>query len=146
MAKMAEHDTSEEQETPELALSGVLADQLYVLETSKMVLATTFARSNNGGSVLLPLIDWQMLGRTLNEGSDQEVAFEALLALDNIAFLLRDMSSAFREAVENLEELTAAAPGLSQINTARMRDWLLDVTKQAEATIECLDRLGPSRD
>lgn len=142
MNEEIERDMEADEGTPELSLTGVLADQLYVLSNSRIALTTTFAQSSVGGPVLLPLVDWQVLGHAMGEEPDQEVAFEALLPLDNIAFLLRDMSGEFREAVENLEALTSGASNLSQMDTTRMREWLRDAADQTEAAIACLDRMG----
>ncbi|MCZ4267465.1 hypothetical protein O4H48_06125 [Rhodobacteraceae bacterium G21628-S1] len=125
-----------------MSLNGVLADQIYVVGTSRIVLTTTFGQASEGAPVLLPLADWQMLGHAVGEQLDQEIAFEALLPLDNIAFLLRDMSGEFREALENLEGLTSGTPNQSQMDTTRMREWLCDVAKQAEYAVACLDRMG----
>jgi len=127
-------------------LTGVVADQLYVLSTSRINLTTTFARSVDGAPMLVPLADWQMLGHAMEEDPDQEIAFEALVPLGNIAYLLRDMSGEFREAVENLEALTLGGPGLSQIDTTRMRAWLREVAEQANAAVASLDRMGQGGD
>ncbi len=143
MVENIEQDAAASEETPELSLTtGVLADQLYVLSTSSITLTTTFAQSSEGRPVLLPLADCQVLGHVVSEDSDQEVAFRRLLPLDNIAFLLRDMSGEFREAVENLEALTSGTSNLSQMDTTRMCDWLRDVAEQAEAAIASIDRMG----
>ncbi|GGF53602.1 hypothetical protein SAMN05216376_102153 [Mameliella alba] len=146
MAEEVEQEATAKEETPGLSLSGVLADQLYVLSSSSIVLTTTFAQSSEGGPVLLPLADWRMLGHAVGEEPDQEIAFEALLPLDNIAFLLRDMSGEFREAVENLEAMTSGALNLSQIDTTRMRGWLCDVAEQVESAVASLDRMGLAND
>ncbi len=139
-------DTEQGEDTQEAALTGVVADQLYVLSTSRITLTTTFARSVDGAQILFPLADWQMLGHAMDEDPDQEIAFEALVPLDNIAYLLRDMSGEFREAVENLEALTLGGPGLSQVAAARMRAWLCDVAEQANAAVASLDRMGQGGD
>ena len=145
MAKEIEQDAASTEEKQELSLTGVLADQLYVISTSRLSLITTFAQSSEGRPVLLPLADWQMLGHSMGQEPDQEVAFEAVLPLDNIAFLLRDMSEEFREAVENLEALTSGPSDLPQMDTRRMRGWLNDVAEQSQAAIRCLDRMEAAR-
>lgn len=145
MSEDLEQKAVTEEEPPGLSLTGLLADQIYVLRTSQMTLITTFAQSNKTGRVLLPLADWQILGNAVVDDQEPEVAFEALLPLDNIAFLLKDMSGEFCEAVENLEALRLGATDLSHMDTTLMRNWLREVVERAEATIACLDRIGQAK-
>lgn len=146
MAEEIEEDITATDEPPELSLTGVLAGQLYVISTSRLSLVTTFAQSREIGPVLLPLADWQILGHSAGEEPNNEVTFEGVLPLDNIAFLLRDMSGEFREAVENLEALTSGASNLPHMDTSRMRDWLRDVADQAQAAINCLERMENAKE
>lgn len=134
------------EESQTLSVTGVLAEQLYVLSTSRIALATTFARTGEGAPVLLPLADWQVFGHAMNQEPDHDIAFEGLLPLDNIAFLLRDMSGEFRQAIENLEVLTSGTASPAQMDTTRMRDWLRQVAEQATAAIASLDRMEAGKD
>lgn len=91
-----------------VSLYGDLHGGLTQIRASSIRLVLTFGEFSDGRDVLIPLVDWQTYGHQVAPGVDPkpddrgELLSSQLLSLDNLAFLLQDLSYDTRDAVRLL--------------------------------------------
>ena len=141
VAEDLKQSTVENKERQSIGLSGVLAEQFCVVTASQIVLATTFTRSEDAAPMLLPLADLRVIGHTISGESEDKTVLEGIFPLDNVAFLLSNMSSELRQAIEHLEKLTSGALSQTQMGNTKIRDWMHNVAEETNAAIAILDRM-----
>jgi hypothetical protein len=108
-----------------LALHASLRRRLTQIRSSELSLLLTFGETQDGVDVLVPLLDWQLFGIDLAlyddddepEGKGPEL-YSSLVALDNLAFLLHDMSADIHSAVKRV---SAQSNGGTDTHRERMR-------------------------
>lgn len=116
--------TKPKKEDEHVTLSGPLPDNLNQIRASKVSLMTVFGEDEAGRDIIVPLVNWQLFGQSYDSevkiGENQygpELSSQALM-LDNLAFLLQDISFDTREAVRVLAAQSKG--GLSPLE-GRMR-------------------------
>ncbi|MGR3624473.1 hypothetical protein [Pseudophaeobacter sp.] len=123
------------------SLNGVIGSELRVVELSTLQLATTIAHDNDGNSFVVPLADWQMVGRSIKSTEDSaDVNFEGLLPLDNIAYLINDMCEEFENLLQQFEHY--AVP--SALNAQQVAEWMKQAALNAQAAAKIAERLSSS--
>ena len=141
MAEDLKQSTVKNKESQSIGLSGVLAEQFCVVTASQIVLATTFAQSEDAAPMLLPLADLRVIGHTISGEPEDEAVLEGIFPLDNVAFLLSNMSGELRQAIEHWDKLTSGALSPKQLGNTKIRDWMHNVAEEANAAIAILDRM-----
>lgn len=120
-----------------LALSGSVASNLYLIRASSMQLVTTFATQKGGAEHLLPLADWQMLGSNVESSEDSTSTFQSLLPLENMAFLIADLSKEFSELLAKLERFSES----SCMDVQSVVRWMEEASSSAKDAAETATRL-----
>lgn len=138
MSKKSKEIADDSEDNSKLTLSGIFASQLYVVSGSTITLSTTFAENSKGEQVLLPLADWQLIGHEVLVDEDPDVAFEALIPLDNIAFLIKDMCEEYLVALQNLERLSSP----SKFQAGDVAEWLNQLADIATQASQCAKRIS----
>lgn len=121
-----------------LSLSGVIARELSVISASNLQLATTYAQDADGKDYLVPLVDWQMIGHDLENREESKVAFEGVVPLDNLAFLINDLCSEFSIILQKLERFSGPAAA----NSAQVAQWMREAANSAVLASEIADRIS----
>lgn len=96
------------EEDKTVSLYGDLHGGLTMIRASSVRLVLTFGELSDGRDVLVPLVDWQTYGHLMSAGVQPDAEDEGpllnstMLSLDNLAFLLQDLSYDTRDAVRLL--------------------------------------------
>lgn len=121
------------------SLNGVIGSELRVVEQSSLQLATTLAHDSEGNTFVVPLADWQMVGRSIKSTDENsDIDFEGLLPLDNIAYLIADMCEEFEHLLHQFEQYNVA----SALNAPQVAKWMRQAADNALAAAETAERLG----
>lgn len=143
------------EETEAVGLHASLRRRLTQIRASDISLLVTYGERGDGSDVFVPLADWQFFGAHLANIDDDELEgkghelFSALLSLDNVAYLLNDMSFDVKEIVRLVSQ--QARSGIAPLEdrmhyTAKMLKrasaHLLSAVEQIEADISERERKG----
>jgi hypothetical protein len=120
-----------------LSLSGSLGSSLYLIRASSMQLVTTFAFDKDATEHLLPLADWQMVGKDVGSGEDLATSFKSLLPLENMAFLIADMTKEFSSLISKLEQLSK----VSCMDVKSVARWMEEASASAQEAAKTAERL-----
>ena len=110
-----------------LSLSGVVASELCLIKASSMRLVLTHADDLSGRKHLVPLADWQMIGTQLDGEADSDRSFEAILPLDNMAFLICDLCKEFADILTEMGQLSKE----SSMDAHLVVDWMQEAARSA---------------
>jgi hypothetical protein len=108
------------EEDKTVSLYGDLHGGLTMIRASSVRLVLTFGELSDGRDVLVPLVDWQTYGHLMSAGVQPDAEDEGpllnstMLSLDNLAFLLQDLSYDTRDAVRLLA--TQSKAGVSPVD------------------------------
>ncbi|MET3910045.1 hypothetical protein ABID59_004402 [Bradyrhizobium sp. S3.3.6] len=113
-----------------------MADRVSSISSSYTTLLMSMGRRTRGGpEMLVPLVDVRLDGPLPEDGEPATPIFYQLVTLDNLAFVLEDMTNALTTVCQ---QLAATSSGRSKPDA----DWLTAVKKnfsEAKANLEkCL--------
>ncbi|MBD8736208.1 hypothetical protein [Sphingomonas sp. CFBP 13706] len=110
----------DDEEDKTVSLYGDLHGGLTMIRASSVRLVLTFGELSDGRDVLVPLVDWQTYGHLMSAGVEPKaedkgpLLSSTMLSLDNLAFLLQDLSYDTRDAVRLLA--TQSKAGVSPVD------------------------------
>lgn len=121
---------AEQDHNATVSLYGDMHGGMTMIRASNVRLVLTFGELADGRDVLVPLVDWQIYGRPLSAGSEvgpddkDPLLSSTMLSLDNLAYLLQDLSYDTRAAVRLLHAQSKAGIPLVEERTRYMERML----------------------
>ncbi|WP_300548758.1 hypothetical protein [Roseovarius sp.] len=140
MAKKSQ-EIDQENET-QLSISRSTAMRLSIAGDSDLSITACFARRKGDEAVLLPLAEWSLNITPINEGGPASNALLLTLPLDNIAFLLADLSGEFKEETQNLISLLQNGSMPHAISIDQTIQWLEQTAANAQEAAQLLSELN----
>lgn len=130
-----------------IGLSGAIGRRMTVVNASQTRLLTTFGAldGDSDEQVLMGLTDFSLqTSSALSQAAPQE-PIELTLTVENMAFLLSDMSRDFAGVCEGLARLSSDAAPMEPTRLKLMQSFLADVLKEISRAQEALQKVTTLR-
>ncbi|GGB31152.1 hypothetical protein [Allosediminivita pacifica] len=128
-------------------LSRAAAETLGMVSRSEINLQLTHARDGNDRGVFVPFMEWHMvLDSQLDNVPDAARDFYLKITLDNLAFLIEDMTSEVAENTEALQKMAAGSEERIAPPLDAAISWLQRASENALRAAETLKAIHDARD
>lgn len=119
---------------PRVTVSGDFTDRVNTVSNASMSVVVGLGRTAEKGDVLLPFIDLKFI--SYPDGTEASAVFSTLTTLENVAYLLADMSGDFQRACEQVGRLAAGDVGLEPGRANYSIDRVTDAVRLLSTAVE----------
>jgi hypothetical protein len=131
----------------QLSISRATAMRLSMAGDSDLSITTCFAQRKGDEAVVLPLAEWSINIAPINADGPAPSTVLLTLPLDNVAFLLADLSEEFKEGTQDLVSLLQNGSMPHAISIDQTVRWLEQTAINAKEAARRLSKLsGRSQD
>lgn len=123
----------QQKDPPTIRVYGDLVDRVTAIPSSLMAILLGVGRLEDDRSVLVPYVELKLGGAPREGGGAAEPLFAGTTTFENAAFLLADLSGDFRQACEQLAEISKGGIQPEAVRIAQAVRYLDRAQKQLTA-------------